>query len=203
MSSKDCLALMACLQTREMREPPSMWRVACKQDPEPHAAGGTPSRGVETGAEIFCLHLLTKPSVGGMVCMDCGGVVAAVQAAPELSHRTNPVMNQPAPAAQGTEAEAAARREWDQHVRCVMDDQPVEMLHHAWAIFQRVYATQGAVSGKKARALVLVSLLYSSRLLHGDNRTIEEGLLRRLAIPTRIMNKAFSQMAAVTLHHRS
>lgn len=61
-------------------------------------------------------------------------------------------------------------------------------------IFQRAFAVQGSVSGNKARALVLVCLLYSSRLLHGSNRSNEEYLLKVLATPTRIMNKAFTQM---------
>ena len=64
--------------------------------------------------------------------------------------------------------------------------QPAEVMLNAWQIFQRVYR-HGCVSGTKARALVLVSLLYSSRLLHGSNRENEAYLLKQLVTPTRIM----------------
>lgn len=78
-------------------------------------------------------------------------------------------------------------------------DQPVEVLQHAYGIFRRVYDHHGPVTGGKARALILVSLLYSGRLLHGNNKTNEEYLIRQLNIPTRIMNRAFSLLASVTL----
>ena len=107
----------------------------------------------------------------------------------------------------------AARVEWEKHVHEVTD-QPLEVMQHAWAIFQQVYSLRGAVSGNKAKALVLVSLLYSNRLLHGSNVRNEEYLVRHLAITikpsltkcasvseglitTRSMNKAFTQMASV------
>ena len=96
-----------------------------------------------------------------------------------------------------------ARTEWQNHITQVTD-QPQEVMQHAWHIFKQVYDLNGSVSGVKARALVLVSLLYSSRLLHGSNRTNEEYLLRVLATPfrarhmhalvaTRVMNKAFTR----------
>jgi hypothetical protein len=69
----------------------------------------------------------------------------------------------------------------------------------AWVIFQKVFHATGSVTGSKARALVLVSLLYASGLLHGSNGANEEYLLKTLHTPTRIMNKAFTQMASVTL----
>ena len=77
-----------------------------------------------------------------------------------------------------------ARIEWKNHIVRVTD-QPQEVLQQAWHIFKQVYDLNGSVSGVKARALVLVSLLYSSRLLHGSNRTNEEYLLRVLATPFR------------------
>jgi hypothetical protein len=89
-----------------------------------------------------------------------------------------------------------------------VEQQPEEVLQNARNIFQRAYAQHGPLSGNKAKALVLVSLLYSNRLLHGANapggqrrwlpatKNNEEYLLRHLSIPTRIMNKAFTQMAS-------
>jgi hypothetical protein len=91
-----------------------------------------------------------------------------------------------------------AEHEWEVHIQRVTN-QPAEVIQNAWTIFQQVYTTQGAVTGNKARALVLVSLLYSNRLLHGTDRVNEEYLLKNLSIPNRTMNKAFTQMAAVTL----
>jgi hypothetical protein len=62
-----------------------------------------------------------------------------------------------------------------------------------------VYEQQGPISGCKARAVILVSLLYSNRLLYGNNKANEEYLIQRLNIPTRAMNRAFGSLAAVTL----
>lgn len=199
------LTLMVQHQPPTMRETPCVWRFSVL--PSNDTARAQVSSLDDTKAPDrapFCLHLRTGPSVGGLQCLDCGSIVAAAHGVPELSHRAPPVLHHsvetPPPVA---DSDAAARREFDEHVRPVVADQPREVLHHAWGIFQRVFMTQGMVTGKRARALVLVSLLYSSRLLHGDNPAFEEVLLQRLAIPTRAMNKAFTMMAAVTLRVQS
>lgn len=98
--------------------------------------------------------------------------------------------------------DAACLAEWERHVDG-LTDQALEVMQGAYAIFARVYQQQGAVSGVKARALVLVALLYSSRTLHGSNEANEKHLLRRMPVPTRIMNKAITQMASVTLPVRT
>ena len=129
---------------------------------------------------------------------ECGLVVASVNHPVE---GRGPVSVKPVlrihPNTGGDESEHA-RMEWDRHTKGIIH-QPTEVMHHAWLIFQQVFQTQGCVSGVKARALVLVSLLYSGRLLHGSNRGNEEYLLKSLQTPTRVMNKAFTQMATVTL----
>ena len=83
--------------------------------------------------------------------------------------------------------------------------QPVEVMQHAWELFQQTYGQHGAVSGCKSKALALVSLLYSSRLLHGAHKANEEYLLKQLATSTRVMNRAFTQMAsaAIAIANRS
>lgn len=85
--------------------------------------------------------------------------------------------------------------EWHTHAAAIRD-QPQEVMDRAFDIFRRVYEQQ-PVTGNKARALILVGLLYASRLLHGSNPHNEQYLLGSLRIPTRVMNKAFSSLATV------
>lgn len=136
--------------------------------------------------DFFCLHSTTVPSLAGVLCVDCGVVTAAVigDAGPGYHGRGHrPV---PRPLAPTTAATQTPSREWELHVRRVdgvssrlverrgSTNQPPEVVHNAKEIFIRVCQTRGAVTGDKARALVLVSLLYSSRLLHGANPRNED-----------------------------
>ena len=143
---------------------------------------------------LFCLHLKTESSVAGTMCTACGLVVSTINHAAE---GRGPVAMK-APGDASLVVLEQARQEWEQQVGKVVD-QPREVLQHAWLIFQRVYESNGVVSGAKARALVLVSLLYCNRLLHGSNGSNEEYLLKTLSTPTRVMNKAFTLMASVAL----
>ena len=77
-----------------------------------------------------------------------------------------------------------------------MQDQPREVIDRAFDIFQHAYLIQ-PITGNKARALILVSLLYTNRLMHGNNKRNEEHLIGQLQIPTRIMNRAFTSLASV------
>lgn len=77
-------------------------------------------------------------------------------------------------------------------IKCMIVTAVLLLVHRQWHAF-------GGMTGTRARALVLVSLLYSTRLLHGTNPENEQYLLERLAVPTRVMNRAFTQMAAITL----
>lgn len=86
-------------------------------------------------------------------------------------------------------------QEWNAHITR-LKDQPKEVLDSAYAVFQLAFAQQ-PMSGVKARALILVSLLWSSRRLHGNNQSNEKYLLARLTAPARLMNKAFGTLAAV------
>ena len=94
--------------------------------------------------------------------------------------------------------DAACVAEWERHV-AGLTDQALEVMQSAYAIFARVYQQQGAVSGVKARALVLVALLYCSRSLHGGNLANEAHLLKSMPVPVRTMNKAVTLLATVTL----
>ena len=170
--------------------PPLMW-LPCKSS-RPHHVIDRSDR--DHGVPLFCLHVTCCPTVAGMVCSDCGTVMSNVNAGAESVHAAVS-LKIPEPSSTivtGAEAVPAARQEWDTHTRA-LQDQPSEVLQNAWVIFQRVYSVGGAVSGVKARALVLVSLLYSSRLLHGANSCNEESSLKRLATPSRIMNKAVTE----------
>jgi hypothetical protein len=171
----------------------------------------------------FCLHLQTEPSVAGTICHHCGVVVASVNNPGEGRGPVSVKMPAPIhdPLGDVIPDSEQARTEWDHHTTGIIH-QPLEVMQHAWVIFQQVFGSNGSVSGVKAKALVLVSLLYSSRLLHGSNKGNEEYLLKclqtrvvsrgtcftygvmvlyttLLQTPTRVMNKAFTQMATVTL----
>jgi hypothetical protein len=181
---------------------PALWRIPlCDESPSAVVVTASPGPTARDGPGFFCLHLRTAPSIAGLACQDCGSIVAAVVEGvtrpPITSDPPLDVVDAAAGAMPVSET-PAARQEWERHVSTV-EDQPFEVIQHAWVIFQQVYVRRGAVSGNKARALVLVSLLYSNRLLHGSNHGNEEYLIRRLAISTRNMNKAFTQMASVTL----
>lgn len=73
---------------------------------------------------------------------------------------------------------------------------PKEVLDGAYTVFEQVFV-QHPLTGTKARALALVSLLWASRRLHGNNSCNEKYLLSALQTPTRLMNKAFSSLASV------
>jgi hypothetical protein len=80
-----------------------------------------------------------------------------------------------------------------------VSNQPNEVMLSAYHTFQLVHQQQGPVSGCKACAVILVSLLYSNRLLYGNNTPNEKYLIQQFNIPTRAMNRAFGSLAAVTL----
>lgn len=158
----------------------------------------------------FCLHTHTTLSAAGSMCRDCGVVGLAAESmchragsVPDGANRRQPVVDVlvdkdgqlSAAALAGPSSPPSSLQEWLLHVQC-LQDQPQEVLERAYDIFRRVYDQQPIV-GNKARALILVSLLYSSRLLYGNNRRNEEYLLCKLGISSRVMNKAFTSLAAV------
>lgn len=188
---------------------------------------GTSSAASPGAPAPFCLHPRVSASVAGNVCRDCGVVVgvesvAHSNASPaDGANRRQPVVDvfvhddgvvsssvavpaRPHPsrgAHHGTtmtndmQLVLHCEQEWQAHVAHIKD-QPREVLDRAFDIFRRAYEVQ-PMSGNKARALILVSLLYTSRLLHGNNLRNEEYLLCHLHIPTRVMNKAFTSLASV------
>lgn len=96
----------------------------------------------------------------------------------------------------------AGRQEWNQHTGS-LSDQAVEVLQGAQQIFERVYLQQGAMTVTKAKALIRVALLYCSRRLFGADRANEERIIQHFPVSTSLLNRAFTQMAAVTLPKRS
>ena len=97
------------------------------------------------------------------------------------------------PAAAACPAEA----EWRQHTGRLLD-QAAEVLKSARLLFCEVYMRGRPVTGMKARALALVCLLYSLRKFRDDgNGRNEAYLLQTLAVPTRLMNRAFTSLVAV------
>lgn len=167
--------------------------------PSPHSA---------TTTEQFCVHGRTSATVAGTMCTECGIVLNQVHTMVDLAHSRPPVCDT-SPVGDALLVEvgidgtctvdaATCLQEWRRHIG-IIQDQPNEVIHNAYRIFRLVYEQQGPISGCKARAIMLVSLLYSSRLLHGNNKANEEYLLRTFCIPTRVMNRAFGSLAAVTL----
>ena len=91
-------------------------------------------------------------------------------------------------------------------------DQPQEVVTGAYEAFRGAYHRH-PLTGPRARALALVALLWASRRLHGTNETNERYLLSQLAAraaqkkerpalpatPTRLMNKAFGQLASAVV----
>jgi hypothetical protein len=195
-------------------------------DPDP-AADAT--NATEAAATFFCMHPVTMASPAGAMCRDCGVVVSdsnctverGIQA-PIMVHAVEP--DPSLVGGTGSAAEIAAHLEWERHA-AALSDQPVEVLQEARQIFVRVYIQQGAhgrrrrqqqptlpiffpslppppgapLLGIKARALVRVALLHCVRKLYGTDRPNEERLIGRFPVPARALNKAFHQMAAVTL----
>ena len=139
------------------------------------------------------------------MCRDCGIVVGPESVAPpallamgaETGSRRPPVTEGMELTAKAVLPPDACLQEWQVHLRNV-HDQPKEVVDSAFSVFQQAYAQQ-PVTGTKARALVLVSLLWASRRLHGDNQTNERYLLAQLNTPTRLMNKAFSILASAVI----
>lgn len=152
---------------------------------------------------VFCLHPRVVHCPAGLMCPDCGEVIhpehtpvpaalAALSAA-ETSSRGPPVtdtlcLSTPSPP-------DAAAHEWALHTTG-LTDQPKEVMDGAFDIFQRTYQ-QHPVTGPRARALTLMALLWATRRLHGTNSSNERYLLTELHTPTRLMNRAFSTLAAV------
>ena len=210
MNALTAATLRALAQTITVHDSPQgLWRV-------PLCHANTPSlesitRSMRGDVPSCCLHLNPESSVAGCMCRDCGLVMTLVNQPAEERGPVSVKVSAP-PESNVADPCEQARMEWNQHTTSITG-QPEEVMQHAWFIFQsgpvcnapciqQVFQSQGSVSGVKAKALVLVSLLYSSRLLHGSNRSNEEYLLRCLQTPTRIMNKAFTQMATVTLPDR-
>lgn len=112
----------------------------------------TPEQCSEKVTPAFCLHLDTKSSVAGAMCTECGIVVASINSPVE---QRGPVSMKPpketsflpsTTASSSNEADGSqARLEWEQHTKGVLE-QPIEVMQHAWLIFQQVYSKQGSVS---------------------------------------------------------
>jgi hypothetical protein len=162
----------------------------------------------QSHTEQFCVHGHTSATVAGTMCNDCGIVLNHVHAMVDLAHSRPPVCDTSSVGdamllevgidGTCTVDAAACLQEWRRHIN-VIQNQPNEVVHNAYRIFRLVYEQQGPISGSKARAIMLVSLLYSNRLLYGNNKANEEYLLRTFGVPTRMMNRAFGSLAAVTL----
>lgn len=171
--------------------------------PETSAVGpAAPSSHAPPVAGFFCLHADTRSCVAGVICSDCGYIMAS--AVPnEGGGRAGCVLSIPVPATANAEAAgiALARKEWDAHTNDV-HEQPAEVMQHAFQLFSQAYANAGgpsAVGGNRAKALVLQSgnffglgaavclqcLLYSLRLLHGSDAKNEAYVVRALAVPIR------------------
>ena len=84
---------------------------------------------------VFCLHLVTVPSVAGAMCAECGSVIAATNSPLEtrgpVAVKQHHIDSTAAPVVQ-------ARTEWDQQTTGIVN-QPREVLQHAWIIFEKVY----------------------------------------------------------------
>ena len=204
-SDADVLVILRACHTADpcARE---MWRVPEVAMPVPVCASvyKTPhdndSRRVQ-----FCLHGFTSSTVAGTVCNECGVVVSQIHTSVDASYCRPPVCKS-APSTEPSRMDgngsptdlAVCFQEWKRHTADI-SNQPNEVMHSAYHTFQLVHQQQGPVSGCKARAVILVSLLYSNRLLYGNNTPNEKYLIQRFNIPTRAMNRAFGSLAAVTL----
>lgn len=135
-----------------------------------------------TSVPTFCLHLKTHPSVAGTVCSECGLVLSHVNGGVEAGP---PVCNREECAQEPDAITTASAHAW--LVQTVgLTDQSPEVMKQALSIFQCVYAQHVGVTGTKARALALVSILYTSRRLYGNNARNELFLIEKLKVPTRI-----------------
>lgn len=151
----------------------------------------------------FCLHLSSMASPAGMVCATCGAVVTAINETTEQSQRTSVGLLAPP-----LEVEKNALSEWKIHIKN-MHDQAAEVMQRAERLFCAVYNRRGAVTGNRARALCLVCFLYEMRRLNSANPSNESVLIKRLAVPPKLMHwkehirsfqllsKAFTSLASV------
>ena len=96
--------------------------------------------------------------------------------------RGGEIKNRPSPRIQpeATSPGTISSSEWLIHTRNLVD-QPDEVMARARAVFHEVLQKHGLVSGVKARALVLVALLFIGRNLHGNNTRNEAYLMRTLS----------------------
>lgn len=200
--------LRACCTSCGTYEPAYLWRVPVTHGESVVPRDITHAQSVTLDSDKhplrFCLHARTCATVAGTMCNECGVVVNQVHASVDVSHSRPPVCDAPGsnelPGGDGvaTNDPAACLQEWRRHTG-IINNQPNEVIHSAYRSFRMVYEQQGPISGCKARAVILVSLLYSNRLLYGNNKANEEYLIQQLNIPTRAMNRAFGSLAAVTL----
>ena len=159
--------------------------------------------------ELFCLHPSVVPCPAGVLCHDCGVVVGPECRAPpaiaalssETGSRRAPVTNGIVLTVEAAVPPDACLQEWFGHVRGLRE-QPKEVVDAALEVFRLAYSRR-PVTGPRARALALVSLLWASRRLHGNNPSSERVLLARLHTSTRLMNRAFSVLAGVIQPGRS
>lgn len=137
------------------------------------------------------------------MCRECGIIVGPEASSPpavaalatETASRRPPVTGNINMVSASVLPNDACSQEWHVHI-APLRDQPKEVLDGAFAVFEQVFQQQ-PLTGTKARALALVSLLWASRRLHGNNSCNEKYLLSALQTPTRMMNKAFSTLASV------
>lgn len=160
---------------------------------------------------MFCLHPRIDSCIAGNMChvteaqsviivlliVDCGMVLSPESVAPpallamgaETGSRRPPVTEGMLLASDVTTPPDACLQEWSLHIRNIQD-QPKEVVDGALEALQKAYHTQ-PVTGGKARALVLVSLLWASRRLHGNNQCNDKYLFTQLKISPKLINKAF------------
>lgn len=166
--------------------------------PSPLASLRGKTRSADAEAVRFCLHPKRICSPAGAVCTSCGEVVAPVNEM--IDSRSNVAVTTTAAAVPLPVDEVTgcigAWEEWHQQTNEVVLEQPAEILRKARELFSLVYTKHGTVAGQKARALVLVCMLYElRRTSEGQDIASEEAcLIRSLAVPTRSMNKAFTSL---------
>lgn len=132
---------------------------------------------------------------------ECRAPPAIAALASETGSRRAPVTNGVALTVEAAVPPDACLQEWIGHIRGLRE-QPKEVVDGALEVFRLAYARR-PVTGPRARALALVSLLWASRRLHGNNPSSERVLLARLRTSTRLMNRAFSVLAGVIQPERS
>lgn len=156
---------------------------------------GARRRGAPTtpmaGEALFCLHPKRIQSPAGAVCSICGEVVTPTNDLADFGYRA---VSQPVPLQLD-----GAHREWQLQTSAIVHSQPEEILRNAQKLFFSVCMKKGVITGRNARALVLVCMLFELRRFSAESDTEpqEAQLIQCLSVPNRCMNKAFGALVDV------